>query len=107
MRLLTFYVWFCVASRFPSGLLASGFRVLGLGWVLVAGAVRFWRFYGLVFLFSFYVYLFFGPLNVEMLHGDLAKNVCHISKISDWSGYVGTHFAHKDGRYTALDKQET
>ena len=29
--LLTFYVWFCVASRFPSGLLASGFRVLGFG----------------------------------------------------------------------------
>ena len=80
---LTFYVWFCVASRFPSGLLASGFRVLG--WVLVAGAVRFWRFYGLAFLFNFYVYLF-GFLDVELLHGDLAQNVCQISKFSDWSG---------------------
>ena len=35
--LLTFYVWFCVASRFPSGLLASGFRVLGLGLGLGCG----------------------------------------------------------------------
>ena len=73
----------------PVGFLLA-FWLLGFGfwvwvWVLVAGAVRFWRFYGLAFLFNFYVYLF-GFLDVELLHGDLAQNVCQMSKISDWSG---------------------